>query len=60
MSQETAGNSFQIGDTVIIPATGQTGKVVAFENGQWKVKVDQGVELLKEASEIERRQILLG
>lgn len=59
LKEATQTQAFQIGDTVIITATGQVGQIVAYESGRWKVKT-QGAVLLKESSEIERRQALFG
>jgi len=60
MLKETTNNGFKIDETVIITATKQPGKIVSFEGGRWKVKLDSGVTVLKEGNEIQRRQVLLG
>lgn len=59
MLKETIDRGFQVGDTVIITATKQSGKIVAFEGGRWKVKTEGG-EILKEANEIQHRTMLFG
>jgi len=58
-NENNPSTPFKIGDTVIISATKQTGRIIAFESGRWKVSID-GTELLKESSEIEKRQMLFG
>lgn len=50
-------DSFKIGDTVIVSATKQSGKIVESINGRWKVKL-ANAEVLKESSELESRQML--
>jgi hypothetical protein len=59
MLKETTNSAFKIGDTVMISATKQTGTIIAYEGGRWKVQV-LGTVMLKEASELQRREILLG
>jgi hypothetical protein len=59
MLKETTNSAFKIGDTVMISATKQTGTIIAYEGGRWKVQVS-GTVMLKEASELQRREILLG
>ena len=49
--------SFKINETVRVKDTGQTGKIVGFENGKWKV---EGVSQLLETSQIEHTQMLFG
>jgi len=58
-NENSPTGSFKIGDVVIVSATKQTGTIVAYESGRWKVKID-GTELLKESYEIEKRQMLFG
>lgn len=53
-------NTFRIGDLVKITATGQIGKIVAFESGRWKVQVENSDTLLMESGNLERRQALFG
>lgn len=60
MLKETTNGAFRINETVMIVATKQVGTIVAFENGRWKVQVSGGPAVLKESSEIQKREILLG
>jgi len=60
MLKETSGDGFKIGDTVMICSAKQIGTIVACVDGRWKVKIANGVEILKESKELQRRQILLG
>lgn len=59
MLYETTNKAFRVGDLVLIKATGQVGKITAYEHGQWRVEL-QGATVLKESTEIERRQALFG
>lgn len=59
MLKETTNSAFRINDTVLISATRQVGKIIAYEGGRWKVEV-AGVVMLKEANELQKREILLG
>jgi hypothetical protein len=59
MLKETTNSAFKIGDTVMISATKQTGTIIAYAGGRWNVQVS-GTVMLKEASELQRREILLG
>jgi len=58
-NKNNSNESFKIGDTVIVTATSQTGRITAYEGGRWKVAID-GSEYLKESNEIEKRQMLFG
>jgi hypothetical protein len=58
-NQNNKNEAFKINDTVIVSATGQTGRITAYEGGRWKVLI-AGNELLKESHEIEKRQMLFG
>lgn len=59
MLMETTNRAFSVGDLVRVISTGQIGKVVAFEDGRWKIEV-AGTTSLCESSEIVRRQALFG
>jgi len=58
-NENNPNEEFKIGDTVIITATSQTGRITAYESGRWRVAID-GSEYLKESNEIEKRQMLFG
>ena len=60
MLLEVTNNRFKIGDTVLITATGQVGRIVALEGTRWTVAIDGGGQVLKESTEIETRQALFG
>ena len=60
MLTETTNTGFQPGDRVIIEGTDQTGIIQSYQSGKWKVKLDSGVEVLKEATVIQKRQALMG
>jgi hypothetical protein len=58
-NENNKNEAFKIGDTVIVSATTQTGRITAYEGGRWKVAID-GIEQLKESHEIEKRTMLFG
>lgn len=60
LQETTTTKTFKIGDTVLLTDTKQSGKIIALENGRWKVLVYGGAAVLKESSEIQHRQALFG
>jgi len=57
----TLGNKrVQIGETVKVLTSGQTGSVVGYANGQWEVKLPDGNTVRANESQLEVRQVLFG
>lgn len=60
MLTETTNSGFQPGERVVIKGTDQTGIIKSYQGGKWKVALDGGPEILKEATDLSKRQALMG